>query len=337
MLKRIYSLLIALVLILIPLQSDAKVYKKSTATIKKNVVITINGEVVPFKAAIVDGSTYMPLRIMAYALNSTVSWDANTRTIGIYTKNERVPEVDAKDLKYFTGKKTAKFVDDMRVYVNGNKAPTVEKQMCVIDNRTFIPLRSLTLLTDVRVTYDEKANSINIVNPRLMKIDKKVSARDKDYYVYDLPTVKDESDLMVGNWKGYDVFTNDETIDFFIIKTTSTYHITKEADDTYTVIVHATFDNEIFQDGKYVDIDKISDYNIVNKFNEKYKNKGFALKYTGIEYNKSTKELELRKDKCTVVQSDVGNIIGANIGPTIYGDYLRAVYNNGSYSYLTRY
>lgn len=333
MLKRIYSLFIAIILLIIPLQSEAKVYKKSSAVFEKNIKVSINDDNTALKIVTVDGNVYLPLNTISYALNSNVSLDNDKKTVRIDTKSTKSTVLNPNELKNFGGKKTAEFIDDMKVFVNKNNAPNIEKQICTIGGTTFMPLKALTLLTDIRVRYDEKKSRVNIVNPKLMKTEKKVSDRDKKYYVYDLPLIRDESDFLIGNWKGIGNLKANAEFDKYNVRIIDTFHVTRQNDGKYTVIQHSTFDEVVWQNGRYLDVKDIASDETKNHFIKYFKNKGFVLKYTGVEFNTHTKELELGSDKCEILKNDTGlNIKGANKGPKLHEEYLKADYKeNGVY------
>ncbi len=72
----------------------------------------VNGNVVdPF---IIDGTTYLPVRAVANALDKAVSWDGATQTVYL-GKNEEIeqPSVWLKDLETFTGEAVAKSANEI--------------------------------------------------------------------------------------------------------------------------------------------------------------------------------------------------------------------------------
>lgn len=85
---------------------------KTAELLYNNIKVVIDGKQADLKDAqgntvepfIIDGTTYLPVRAVANALNKAVSWDGATQTVYI-GKNEEIeqPSVWLKDLETFTG------------------------------------------------------------------------------------------------------------------------------------------------------------------------------------------------------------------------------------------
>lgn len=62
-----------------------------------DIKLFINGKKIDADLQIVDGSSYVPLRVVSESLGAEVAWDDNTRTITINSKNSTPPS-EKKDL-----------------------------------------------------------------------------------------------------------------------------------------------------------------------------------------------------------------------------------------------
>ncbi len=97
----------------------AEKVSKSAELIYNNIKIVIDGKQADLKDAqgntvepfIVEGTTYLPVRAVASALNKAVSWDGATQTVYL-GKNEEVgqPSMWLKDLETFSGE-PSEFID----------------------------------------------------------------------------------------------------------------------------------------------------------------------------------------------------------------------------------
>ncbi|MBR5505694.1 MAG: NPCBM/NEW2 domain-containing protein [Clostridia bacterium] len=95
---------------------------KSAELVYNNIKVVIDGKQADLKDAqgntvepfIVEGTTYLPVRAVANALNKAVSWDGATQTVYL-GKNEEIeqPSVWLKDLETFTGNVNAKSADEI--------------------------------------------------------------------------------------------------------------------------------------------------------------------------------------------------------------------------------
>ena len=202
-LRKYYSkvfLLLTLVMVLgNPVCTFANITDSANAQISKDIVITVNGEKVPFKTAIIDGSSYLPVRVIGYALNSTVEWKDSVRYIMVQTVEEKLPQQEFGDLVSIeAGNTIAYFVDDMHLVLNGNHNESVSSKIAVIENRSYLPVRAVSEQLGIRSTWNAETRTIEIVNPRTVIISEDIN----EYYVSDLPTIEKQEDYLIGNWKG---------------------------------------------------------------------------------------------------------------------------------------
>lgn len=63
----------------------------------------------PIEIFTLNGYTYLPVRVISEALNKTVQWDGNTRSVYIGRHSDTKPAVYLKDLDYFAGTEAEKF------------------------------------------------------------------------------------------------------------------------------------------------------------------------------------------------------------------------------------
>lgn len=207
--------------------ANAGVYKTETATISEEIIITVNGEKVPFKAAIIEGKSYLPVRVIGYALNADVEWIEEGRKIELDFKEEKLPLKTFEDLISAGGKKKALFVDNMHLYLNSKYYDALSKEIVIIEERSYLPLRSISESIGIRTTWIEESKTIEIINPRTQNI----SEEDKDLYIKDLPTIETSEDYIVGNWVG----NNSSNLDGVAYNKDSKLFISKQENGKYRV------------------------------------------------------------------------------------------------------
>lgn len=113
-------LLASLVVSAIPTMAEK--VTKSAELLYNNIKVVIDGKQADLKDVqgnavdpfIIDGTTYLPVRAVANALDKAVSWDGATQTVYI-GKNEEIeqPSMWLKDLETFTGIVETKSVDEI--------------------------------------------------------------------------------------------------------------------------------------------------------------------------------------------------------------------------------
>lgn len=200
--KRRMNFILVMVLaltIFIPISSNAKVVEKTTAKISHDIIITVNGEVVPFKVAIIKGRSYLPVRVIGHALNSEVNWIDSKRNITLDTKKERLVFQEFHDLvSISSGEIKANRVDDISLFMNDKYYKDISEEIVLIESRSYLPIRSISEQLGIRSTWNPKTNTIEIINPRTVEIDESI----KEDYITDLPVIESQEDYLVGNWKG---------------------------------------------------------------------------------------------------------------------------------------
>lgn len=136
--KRILSLLCALTLL------------SGQAAYAQEICVTVDGEPLQGEAITRDGLTYVPLTDLLTALGGwTVHWDAATRTAtaetGLFTLSVPIGH------SYVTA-------DGFSFRLNGE---------CIIeDNRTYVPLRTLSNLFGAQVTFTDWQTPIRVTTGR---------------------------------------------------------------------------------------------------------------------------------------------------------------------------
>ncbi|QOS97389.1 copper amine oxidase N-terminal domain-containing protein [Brevibacterium sp. JNUCC-42] len=102
--KAILVLSSALLIGALPATTDAAVVKKNLQATYNNVKVKHNGNEVPtaIEPFIVDGTTYIPIRMMADVFKKDIDWDQANYTISVTDRNEPTfntykSQLDAKD------------------------------------------------------------------------------------------------------------------------------------------------------------------------------------------------------------------------------------------------
>lgn len=291
----------------------AGVYRMADAKISSDIVITINGEIVPFKAAIIEGKSYLPVNVIGYALNSTVEWNSYNRTIYLQTQEERLPYQQFMHQISPGKNKKALFVDNMRLYLNQEYYDQLSRYLAVIDGRSYLPIRDIAEMIGIRATWDAENRTIHIVNPRIATI----SAEDLPYYVKALPKIEKQEDYLIGNWRGEDTASMDGT-DY---RTVATFYISRNSDETYTVIKRVAFNDA---------------------YDTQYNGMGYVVKYSSAVWNEREKTLRLRREDGVFLSDDFGggwkaaNILFHLDGDVLTGDYRELGGSGGDYP-IARY
>ncbi len=123
-------------------------------------VLKINGEDVKVEKPYVEnGTTLVPVAVIARAFGADVKWNADERSVNISYGDTEIKLV----------------IDKKRVYVNGTssellKAPTIK------NNVTMVPLRFISENFGADVTYDNKTKEIFV--SKVIAGDKSI----KDFY-----------------------------------------------------------------------------------------------------------------------------------------------------------
>ncbi|MFM1652581.1 stalk domain-containing protein [Brevibacillus sp. B_LB10_24] len=83
----------------IPVKTDAAVTTKNVQALYNNIKIMYNNSLVPtdIEPFIINGTTYIPVRMMAGVFNKNVTWDGTTYTVGITDKDDpRITSLQAE-------------------------------------------------------------------------------------------------------------------------------------------------------------------------------------------------------------------------------------------------
>ena len=112
--------------------------KKAGAKVGGN-TIQIDAENDAVMPLIINDRTMVPVRFISESLKAEVSWNAETKEIGVL--------YDGKNIKMNVGNSV--------MTVDG-KAVTLDTPPTIIENRTLIPLRALVEALDKKVFWDNK-------------------------------------------------------------------------------------------------------------------------------------------------------------------------------------
>ena len=128
----------------------ASVFGTGAQALSNQIIVRVNGILLQSdtEAFIHEDRTYIPLRAVAEALDSDVSYEEDTQTAIIYS--------DTADIRMPVGSSTAT-VNGLAVQI---PAPSI-----LVNNRVMVPLRFVSEALDSQVTWFEGFNDVpNIVN-----------------------------------------------------------------------------------------------------------------------------------------------------------------------------
>ncbi len=148
MMKKIFCILALALVLIMPLSA-----------LGAGITVRLNGEpidtkdvngldVPPFAE---DGTTYVPVRAIASALNIKIQWDGDTNTVFIGERGEVVPEKGEVINIYINGKR---FVP---TDVNGREVSPIAK-----DGTTYLPVRAIAQAFAKKVDWDGETSSVLI-------------------------------------------------------------------------------------------------------------------------------------------------------------------------------
>lgn len=268
--KRINFILTTLLvlIIFIPGISNANIVEEVSAEISKDIIITVNGEVVPFKAAMIKGHSYLPVRVIGYALNAEVDWIDAKRNITLDTKKERLAFKEFKDLVSIeTGKIKAKRVNDISLLMNDKYYKDISEEIFLIESRSYLPIRSISEQLGIRSTWNAETNTIEIINPRTVEVDDSI----KDDYVYDLPVIESQEDYLVGNWKG-NTHVPENPLGMNYME--DTIFISRNNDGSYKIVRKYVTENDSYSKDEYKGTYNEEDNTLSCKFQKVISSKG---------------------------------------------------------------
>lgn len=205
--------------------------RTSTTATFSSIGIMINGKSYDVRPVIINGVSYFPVRTIGNALNCKVDWVNEPKQVIITSQSDPVGEDNfsqSKDGSY--GTKTAIFDDSIALKANGN---VVNTPVAIVDDRSYVPIKAVAEAMGKRATWYEESKTIKIVNPQTAQVDDSI----KDYYVYDLPEIKNDADYLVGNWVGHSTAAFD---DGDVRESKKELFISKNPDGTYKIISKST-------------------------------------------------------------------------------------------------
>ncbi len=147
------------------------------AMAEDNVTVMLDGEVIDCKNAqgvevppiLVDGTTYLPVRAIANALNLEVTWDDATKSVFINGVSVLAKKTDVINIFINGGKFTAKDA-------NGNVVNPILK-----DGTTYLPVRAIGEAFDKEVSWDGATRTVTLTSKPEPVIEYTVINKDKTY------------------------------------------------------------------------------------------------------------------------------------------------------------
>ncbi len=127
---------------------DSTVTKKITMTVGENKLNSGENEVLLDSPAYIndEGYTMLPVRAIAEALDATVNWDENTKTVSIL-RGQRIISIE---------------VGSEEMYINGTKVP-MNTKAAIKDERIFVPVRDIaSALSISNIEWNEETKTITL-------------------------------------------------------------------------------------------------------------------------------------------------------------------------------
>jgi len=116
---------------------------------RNEIQVRLNGEIVLFDTypEINNGRTMVPLRAIFEALDATVDWNGETRTV----------------VSYKGGKIVSFAIDSNIMYVNGVPVE-LDSPAYIKDGRTLVPVRAVSEAFDINVDWNGETRTVNLTN-----------------------------------------------------------------------------------------------------------------------------------------------------------------------------
>lgn len=176
-----------------------------------SISVYLNGKQISFDTPpqIINNRTMVPVRAIFEALGASVNWDETTHTI-----------ISAKNMT-----DVILTIDSNTMFVNGSSI-TLDSPACIVDGRTFVPVRAISEAYNTTVEWSEKNKSVIICS--------------EDVFAYkDYPDVPDLG-------KCYNIpVVNEKNIDGY--KVYSYIYSDMSNDEYYSYL----YDNSAFMLGEY--------------------------------------------------------------------------------------
>lgn len=134
--------------------------KQPTVSVS-DIKLFVEGDLVTPNVLIFEGGTsYLPVRKIAEALNLEVAWSGKERTISIApNKSDRVIKKSKDELPKGNQYGIMARSTDIKLFVNGKR---VDKTVMVIEGRSYLPLRVICEELGLNVKFDAKHRAIDV-------------------------------------------------------------------------------------------------------------------------------------------------------------------------------
>ena len=159
--------------------------------------IRVNGEYIKTDSepVIRSGVTYAPIRAIADSLGAdSVSWNDNTKTAAV--------NIEGKTILLKIGSNTA--------YINGSPS-SMTGQSFIMNNRTYIPVRSLANMFSANVSWDGQYYNVEINKPSVKVPDNmidKTFTHDELYWLAKIINAESGGEIQKGKVAVGDVILN---------------------------------------------------------------------------------------------------------------------------------
>lgn len=174
--KKLLALVLALVIAFaaVPVMADDTV----TVILDGEVIDCRNANGVEVPPILVDGTTYLPVRAIANALNLEVQWDKDTRSVFINGVSVLAKKTDVINIFIGGGRFIAKDA-------NGNVVNPILK-----DGTTYLPVRAIGEAFDKEVAWDGATRTVTLTTKAAPEIIATIINKDKVYSIVNKETGK---------------------------------------------------------------------------------------------------------------------------------------------------
>lgn len=161
--KKVFSFILCFSIVFTVLSGVCTV---SAATVN-NITVTINGRNIEFDVPpqLINDRTMVPLRAIFEALEATVDWDNETKTVTSKRDDTTISLT----------------INNPTMYVNG-KAIMLDSPACLINDRTLVPVRAISEAFKARVYWNNEAHTVAILTdtPSNESVSEEVKAENEE-------------------------------------------------------------------------------------------------------------------------------------------------------------
>ena len=143
-------------------------YRAIAVTLDGEPLIPVDAQGVPVEPFISGGTTYLPVRGIANALDLTVAWDNQTNTVLLSSGGTPTAPVAPATFSQKTENKNAVF-RDIAIVLDGQPitpkdASGANIEPFILDGTTYLPVRAVATALNLSVSWDDQTSTVQLAH-----------------------------------------------------------------------------------------------------------------------------------------------------------------------------